>query len=188
MKTTNHLPKTLVILMMLLTSTAIGQEQTQPIVQETPQPSINSSYYRNAFGLRVGGTSGLTYKHIFANSHAFEAILGLWPHAIGLTALYEKNINAGTPGLNFYYGIGGHANVGDGRYRGYYGYYYANDTYAYVRRDYFAFGIDGIIGLEYKFRPVPFAVSADIKPFVETNQDGYGYLGIDPSIGVKLTF
>jgi hypothetical protein len=31
-------------------------------------------------------------------------------------------------------------------------------------------------------------VSADIKPFVETNQDGYGYLGIDPSIGVKLTF
>ena len=185
MKTLNHLAKTLVLLMTIITSTAIAQEQTQPAIQKAPQPSINSSYYRNAFGLRVGGTSGLTFKHLFANSNAFEAILGLWPHTIGLTALYEKNINAGTPGLNFYYGMGGHANVGDGRYRRY---YYTNDTYSYIRTNDFAFGIDGIIGIEYKFRPVPFAVSADIKPYVETNQDGDGYLGIDPSIGVKITF
>ena len=178
MKTMNPLTKTLAVLLILVSSKVIAQD--------LPQPSINNYTYKNAFGLRLGETSGLTYKHLFGSSNAFEAIVGLWPYRIGLTGLLEKNINAGAPGLTFYYGGGAHVNVGDTKYRRYYS--YSREDYVYTRTSEFAFGIDGIIGIEYKFKPVPFAVSTDIKPFIESNQNGNTYLAIDPSIGVKLTF
>ena len=66
---------------------------------------------------------------------------------------------------------------------------YNDKQYVYVRRtDEVAVGFDGIIGIEYKFKPVPIAVSADLKPYVETSNYGYTYFTLDPSVGVKFTF
>lgn len=155
--------------------------------QNEISPKVNTFDYNNAIGVRLGETSGLSFKHKFSNHNALEAIVSFWPYTIGLTGLYEYHHTTGAPGLNWYVGGGGHINAG----RMYSNYYFYNrgDRYVYVqRRDAIAVGIDGVLGLEYKFRPVPFAISADIKPFVETTSYGYIYTSIDPSIGLKFTF
>lgn len=167
------------LLVMIISTGAIAQGQAKP--------SINSYTYKNAVGLRAGETSGITYKHMFDNSTAFEGILSVWPYTLGITGLYEKNINMGEPGLNFYFGGGGHMNLGGARYRTYY--LYGRREYVYVRRSGdIALGIDGVVGLEYKFKPIPLAISADIKPYLEISTYGYRYTTLDPSIGLKLAF
>ena len=166
-------------LTMLLFSTAIAQEKTKP--------AVDSYDYTNAIGLRAGETSGLTYKHNFSGGNTFEGIVSMWPYTIGLTGLYERTLHTGTPGLNWYFGGGGHINAGNARSRVYY--WNNGEQYVYVRqRNAMALGIDGILGLEYKFRPIPFALSADIKPYIEGSNYGYSYFSFDPSIGLKFTF
>lgn len=179
MKTITDIKKIVAGLMIIVNSTANSQEAISP--------SINSHNYKNAIGLRAGETSGLTYKHLFGKASAFEAIFSVWPYTFGATALYERYTNLGAPGLNLYYGAGGHINVGPTRYRTYY--LYRGEDYVYVRNSSdLALGIDGIVGVEYKFKPIPLAVSADLKPYIENRLFGYTYFTIDPSIGVKFTF
>ena len=98
-------------------------------------------------------------------------------------------MSSGVAGLTWYFGGGAHVNAGS-MYRRYYLYNTARDKNVYYveRRDVVAVGVDGILGVEYKFKPVPFAVSADIKPFKETNNYGYTFLALDPSVGIKFTF
>lgn len=179
MKTRTHLRTMIAGLAMIIGTGAIAQEQITP--------SINTYNYKNAIGLRGGETSGLTFKHMFGKSNAFEGILSFWPYTFGATGLIEKNINMGAPGLNFYYGGGGHVNVGSARYKAYY--LYNRGEYVYVQRSgELTAGVDGIVGVEYKFKPIPLAISADLKPFFEISTYGYTYTTIDPSIGIKLTF
>lgn len=102
-----------------------------------------------AIGLRAGETSGLTLKHFFANTNAIEGIISVWPYTLGVTGLYEFNKPTKAVGLNFYYGLGGHVNIGTARYRAYY--LYRDRDYVYVRRsNEVALGVDFIGGLEYK--------------------------------------
>lgn len=156
--------------------------------QEEPKPSIGKSDYKNAIGIRIGETSGFTYKHFFNNGNAFEGIVSAWPYTVGLTGLYEKHLQAGAPGLLWYYGAGGHINLGGPTSRVYYG-YNGDRRYTYVyRTGGFGLGVDGIIGIEYKFRPIPLGLSADLKPFIEVNDYSNVYMSLDPSIGVKFTF
>ncbi|MES2725559.1 MAG: hypothetical protein V4643_00560 [Bacteroidota bacterium] len=145
--------------------------------------SINSSTYSTAIGLRAGGTSGLTIKHFTSSGAALEGIIGLWGNAFSITGLYEKHANSGAIGLNWYYGGGGHIAASD-RYRGPSRYYY---------RDYYSdggvgLGIDGIVGLEYKITPIPFAISFDLKPFIEINTNGGAFFALDPGLGLKFAF
>lgn len=181
MKTTINFKKMLMVLMI-----AVGSEAKS---QADVQPKINTYDFKNAIGLRAGETSGLTFKHKFNNGNAFEGIVSFWPYTVGVTGLYEKNMPTGIAGLNWYFGGGGHVNAGS-MYRRYYLYNNARDKNVYYveRRDVVAVGVDGILGVEYKFKPVPFAVSADIKPFIETNNYGYTFLTLDPSVGIKFTF
>lgn len=145
--------------------------------------------YKNAVGIRMGVTSGLTYKHKFNNGTAFEGIVNAWPYTLGLTGLFEKYKSTDVQGLNCYFGAGAHVNVGGPYRRVYYDRYYDGRRYTYMYvSDGRAVGIDGILGLEYKFRPIPLAISADIKPFTEVNNYGNFYIALDPSIGLKLTF
>jgi len=148
-----------------------------------PSLAINSSSYTTAFGVRGLGTSGLTIKHFTSNSTAIEGIIGLWPSALSATILFERYVNAfDEPGLNWYYGIGGHiATQTDWvYYDGVRGYRRSNGD--------FGVGIDGIFGLEYKIREVPIAVSLDVKPFLEVTTNGDAYLALDPGLGIKFTF
>lgn len=156
--------------------------------QESLNSRFNTHEFKNAIGVRAGETSGLTFKHKFQNANSVEGILSFWPHAIGFTGLYEKNLRTAVPGLNWYFGGGLHVNAGP-TYRTYY-WYNRGDRYVYYteHRANVAFGVDGIIGIEYKFKPIPLAISTDLKPFIEAGTYGYHYVSIDPSIGVKFAF
>lgn len=184
MKTDYGIKTTLMALIFGISAATFAQEDLGIPAQQ------NSNSYKNAFGVRAGETSGFTYKHFINNNNAIEGILSFWPHTAGLTGLYERHKAVGSHGVNLYYGGGGHINGGGGRYRSYYiyrdNYYY---DYVYVRRyNELALGVDGILGLEYKFRPIPLAISADIKPYFEVSNFNYSYFTLDPSIGIKLAF
>ena len=157
--------------------------------------SSGSYYFNNAIGLRAGGTSGLTFKHFTSSNEAFEGILNIHGNgAMGfsLTLLYEKYTRAfDEVGFNWYYGFGGHVAGFES------GYYYSklygdpyrnNRNYRYYTNGGFGVGIDGVVGLEYKIKPAPIALSLDLKPFFEVNTRGYSILALDPGLGIKVTF
>lgn len=146
--------------------------------------SSPSNTYRTAIGLRAGGTSGITFKRLTENNNAYKGLLGIWHDGFSVTLLGEKYVNANVPGLNWYYGLGGHLAVEtrESFYRGY------EDSYRDFRRDDIGLGIDGIIGIEYKIPPIPFAISLDFKPFVEISTEGNTFIALDPGLGIKVAF
>jgi hypothetical protein len=146
------------------------------------QPAINMSSYKTGIGLRGGTTSGLTIKHFTNTSSALEGIVGIWSHAISITGLYEKYAGTGIEGLQWYYGGGAHVAFQSGTY---YDNHYYRDHY---RHDGIGLGIDGIVGIEYKIKPIPFAISLDLKPFFEVNTGGGTFVALDPGLGIKFTF
>lgn len=180
MKTKAKIKQLVTALSLVIGLSVMGQENF---------PKGTNVDYTNAIGFRFGGTSGVTFKHQFGGGNAFEGIISAWPYQLGLTGLYEKHFSAGAPGLNCYFGAGAHANFGGPSRVVYYRYY--DDRryrYAYTYHDGYAFGLDAIGGIEYKFRPIPFAISADIKPTMEMNDYGNVYMYFDPSIGLKFAF
>jgi hypothetical protein len=144
-----------------------------------------SQSYKTAIGLRAGETSGLTIKHFMGGDAALEGILGIWSHGFSATLLYEKHAPIKSSGLNFYYGAGGH--IAFETYNHSWYYRHGNRYYEH-RHGGFGIGIDGIVGIEYKF-PIPLAISLDIKPFLEVVSDGGGvWTSLDPGLGLKVAF
>ncbi|GAB4382636.1 MAG: hypothetical protein Kow0075_14530 [Salibacteraceae bacterium] len=145
------------------------------------EPSYSSSY-NLAFGVRAGGTSGITVKYFTSSSSALEAIVGFGPNYFGITGLYEIYVPAfNVSGLNWYYGGGGHAVVFNSKKPWFElpgNYYTANAV---------GLGVDGIVGLEYKIPPIPIAVSIDLKPLINVTTTGNIGWSIDPGLGVKFT-
>ncbi len=164
---------------------------TEVRAQNTNNPSselVKKSEYKNAVGIRAGRTSGVTFKHFMNSGNAFEMILGIWPNALGLTALYEKHAPTGVEGLKFYYGGGGHFTAETGNYY-YRTYNNRNRSYEYrYGRDGIGIGIDGVVGVDYKIGVVPLALSLDLKPFIEVSNYGDVYTALDAGIGIKLAF
>lgn len=157
--------------------------QSQFISNPTQGLATGSSY-NTAIGLRAGETSGLTFKH-FKNSIAFEGILGFWNHGFSATLLVEKHAPAfGISGMNWYYGGGGHVALQSA----YYYRYYDRGRYKLYHDGSVGIGVDGIVGLEYKIPSVPFAISLDVKPYLEVVSNGGVWTSLDPGLGVKLTF
>ena len=148
--------------------------------------ALDTYSYHTAVGLRGIGTSGLTVKHFTKQDVALEGIVGLWSNAISATLLYEKHANAfDVEGLRWYYGGGGHVVArthNHNHHKHYYEHHIGHDNGAA------AFGLDGIIGIEYKIKPIPFAVSADLKPNIEVSSTGSAFLRFDPGLGIKVTF
>ncbi|MEP1035248.1 hypothetical protein [Ekhidna sp.] len=137
--------------------------------------------YKTAIGVRGLGTSGLAVKHFTKSNTALEGIVGFYPNAFSATLLVERYAPAfSEPGLNWYYGIGGHVATqsdvvkNDGLYR--------RETSEV------GLGIDGIFGIEYKIQEVPIAVSLDFKPFFEVATDGNAFIALDPGLSIKVTF
>lgn len=176
MKTTKH------ILITVLSGVVFGNVMSQAPYQNPAE----SPTYKTAIGLRGGSTSGLTLKQFTADNMAVEGIIGIWPFSLSATGLLEFYAPAEVEGLNWYYGFGGHVAFETGRI------YYANemnrfDRYVSRQSD-LGLGIDGILGIEYKILPIPFALSLDIKPFLEINTEGWAFIALDPGLGVKFAF
>jgi hypothetical protein len=133
------------------------------------------SSYQTAVGIKFW-PGALTVKHFVSDDRALEGLLNFWDGGFRLTGLYEFHGDiSGADGLKWY--------VGPGAHFGFYNGYTAHDHY-YASGD-LSIGIDGILGLEYKFNGAPIAISADINPFIEFN---HAYLGVFGGLGVKYTF
>lgn len=129
--------------------------------------------YTDAIGVKLLDGGGITYKHFIDDKNALEAIGFFWNRGTRITGLYEihHNIN-GVSGLKWYIGPGAHV--------GFYNKNYGGGTFA---------GIDGVLGLDYKFNNAPFNVSLDWQPSFEFGS-GYnnGFNGNWGGIGVRYTF
>ncbi|WP_240675986.1 hypothetical protein [Botryobacter ruber] len=140
------------------------------------------SGYSTGIGIRGGVASGLTIKHFIKSDAAIEGIISSRFKYRGtvITVLYEKHAQAfNTSGLLWYYGLGGHIGFHDGRY------YYDKHHKYYYDDHVWGVGVDGILGLEYFIKDIPFTIGADIKPYINLNGGG-GYW--DSALHVRFVF
>lgn len=118
-------------------------------------------------GLRMGSYNGITAKMDFEESTSFEMIMGLKNHGITSTFLLEFNKPIDlywSRGFSWYYGIGTH--FGYMRTADLRDYFNSDNSYDLMYTVTSA-GIDGIIGLQYKFSDIPIELSIDAKPLFE---------------------
>ncbi|MEZ4721177.1 MAG: hypothetical protein R2813_04790 [Flavobacteriales bacterium] len=175
MKTNRHFIIALITSTLTMSLQTVAQDQSVGI-----NGPIEKSAYTYAIGVRAGGESGVTGKYRFG-SNAIEGIISIQNNGIGLTGIYEWYAPAfSVPGMNWYYGLGGHA---DARSQNIYIIEAPRNS-----TDRLGLGVDGIVGIEYKIAPIPIAVSLDLKPNITAWTNGGIGWGIDPGIGVKIAW
>jgi hypothetical protein len=132
--------------------------------------------YRTAIGVKVWDGAGISIKHFTTDKAALEGIGYWWDNGFRIVGLYEIHGDiGGAPGLKWYVGPGAHV-----------GFYDANksdndgsgNTY---------FGIDGVLGLDFKFNKVPINLSIDWQPVFEFG-DGRGFYGNWGGLGIRYAF
>lgn len=133
--------------------------------------SANSSSYQTALGVKVWDGGGISFKHFVSDNNALELIGYFWNRGTRVTGLYEIHgpIN-NADGLQWYIGPGAHI--------GFYNSKNGDGAFA---------GIDGVLGLDYKFKGAPINMSIDWQPSFEfgTNRGFYGNWG---GLGIRYTF
>ncbi len=134
--------------------------------------------YKSAIGVRGGYPAGITFKHFMGGNKAFEGIFSFRYSGFEVTGLIEKHKASAfqVSRLNWYYGAGAHIGFYNGRY---YSRFDRYDDFALV-------GVDGILGIEYNFKEIPFNVSLDLKPAINL----VGYYGIwwDSAFSLRYYF
>lgn len=131
--------------------------------------------YRTAIGVKVWDGGGLTIKHFTKSNTALEGIAYFWDKGFRITGLYEFHGDiAGAPGLKWYVGPGAHIGFYDNDKD------YDNDGQTFI-------GIDGVLGLDFKFNKVPINLSLDWQPSFEfgSNRGFYGGWG---GLGIRYAF
>ncbi|MEO6330338.1 MAG: hypothetical protein ABIO55_15495 [Ginsengibacter sp.] len=118
--------------------------------------STNSASYKTAIGVKFWPTA-ITLKHFIADKKALEFLGYFYNAGARITGLYEfhGNIN-GVEGLKWYAGPGAHIALYDNKHGGF-----------------TSVGIDGVIGLDYKFSDAPINLSVDYQPSIQLT-DYYG--------------
>ena len=144
------------------------------LLSNAQSKSTNSSSYKSALGVKVWDGAGITFKHFFEGNTAGEFIAYFWNRGFRFTGLYEIHGNfADAKGLKWYIGPGAHI--------GFYDYYDHNNHIdgVYV-------GIDGVLGLDYKFSGAPNKISIDWQPSIEFGDYvGFSHWG---GLGIRYTF
>lgn len=125
-------------------------------------------YYRNSIGLRLGGSTGVSFKSFQTESGAYEILASGRNDGFQVTGLYETYLPSKlNQNLFIYYGIGAH--LGFERYEGnrVVRAELNNINTGTIRNinppKYFSMGIDAIAGLEYRFA-APITLGVNIKP------------------------
>ncbi|HRI80424.1 MAG TPA: hypothetical protein PLR06_12895 [Cyclobacteriaceae bacterium] len=138
--------------------------------------------YNSALGIKVWTReqAGVSYKHFLAGypNNAVEGIAYLWYNGVRFTGLYQFYLDMGAPGLKWYVGPGAHLGIYNDQY---------HDQYMTSGNGGAFIGIDGVIGLDYKFDKAPINLSLDWQPSIEfgsahTFQPAWG------GIGLRYTF
>jgi hypothetical protein len=134
--------------------------------------SINTYTYKTALGVKVWDGAGISLKTFVRPNRAIEAVGFFWNQGFRLTGLYEihGDIN-GAPGLKWYIGPGAH--IG----------FYNEEHYGGAT----TFGVDGVLGLDYKIHGAPINLSLDWQPSFEFAND-IGFQGSWGGFGIRYTF
>jgi len=132
--------------------------------------------YKQALGLKFPLGFSVTYKKFVTNNNNIEGQLTYWKKGFRIAGLYEFNFFTfpSVPNLSWFVGPGAH--VG-----------FWKDQYQKTYNSKADLGIDGIIGLDYKFENIPINVSVDWQPAVTL----VGTAGVTPSFGglaIRYTF
>ena len=144
-----------------------------------------AQYYDQSVGLRLGNTSGVTYKNFLTEREAMEIMVSGRNHGIQLTGLYQvyKPLNLGD---DFFLYYGGGAHVGSERWPEPYDAYPPAPVNPELQHNEFVMGVDGILGVEYRSR-TPLTFGLDIKPYLQFVGFKYTHLEFwDVAVSVKF--
>ncbi len=120
------------------------------VLSATAQSNVGSQDYKTAFGVKFY-PGAVTVKHFVTDRNALEGLGYFFNYGARITGLYEIHSdlsNAG--GLKWYIGPGAHL--------GFYNNKYGGAT---------SIGVDGVLGLDYKFLQAPLNLSVDWQPSFE---------------------
>jgi hypothetical protein len=142
------------------------------VIASNAQSKSASGYdYTTALGVKVWDGGGISLKHFFNSRNAGELIGYFWNRGVRFTGLYEIHGDiTGADGLKWYIGPGAHI--------GFYNTKYGDGAFV---------GIDGVIGLDYKFNGAPINISLDWQPSLEFGE-GRGFVGSWGGLGIRYTF
>ena len=136
----------------------------------TGQAQAMGPDYNTAIGFMFS-PSAVTFKTFVQDNRAVEVLGYLWRDGFRLTGLYEWHGDfASARGLKWYAGGGAHLDFWNAKYRD------RRENAGGV-----APGIDGVIGLDYKFNGAPINLSLDWQPsFTFANDDNFAsnWLGV----------
>ncbi len=146
----------------------------------------NAQNYKTGVGLRGGWASGLSIKHFIKSETAIEGIInpyfsnGKGRRGLNLCVLYEKHKMAfEVENLYWFYGAGAHVGIHSG-------YYYHNANNEYYRSTVAGLGIDGLIGMEYQIKEIPFTAGIDLKPYLDFIYPDFHYW--DAALSIRYYF
>ena len=137
------------------------------------QSNIGSHEYQTALGVKFYPGS-VSLKHFIKPKAAIEGLGYFWNRGFRVTGLYEfhQDLNiTDFPGLKWYVGPGAHV--------GFYNSKYGGGS---------SFGVDGVIGLDYKFEKAPVNLSLDWQPSFEFNGAYDGFSGNWGGLGIRYVF
>lgn len=134
--------------------------------------------YDRALGVKFPGGLSLTYKKFVADTRNLEAQFTAWHQGFRVAGLYEFNFYVfdKVPELSWFVGPGAHI-----------GFWKPEDDTTKNYNSHADVGIDGIIGLDYKFKNAPINVSIDWQPTV-TLIGNAGFTPVFGGIAVRYTF
>jgi hypothetical protein len=147
----------------------------------TAQSNVSSQNYKTALGVKFY-PGAVTLKHFIKPDAALEGIGYFWNRGARVTGLYEfhGDIN-GAPGLKWYIGPGAHV-----------GFYNDKSYYSGPFRDKYndggtSVGVDGVLGLDYKFKGAPINMSIDWQPSFEFGEYS-GFNGNWGGLAIRYVF
>jgi len=140
-------------------------------LSQAQNKSTNGSSYKTALGVKVFDGGGITFKHFMSDKNALELIGYFDNKGTRITGLYEiHGPIKGAAGLQWYIGPGAHIGFYNSRY----------GDGAFI-------GIDGVLGLDYKFKGAPINISLDWQPSFEFG-DNRGFNSDWGGLGIRYTF
>lgn len=130
--------------------------------------TANSDVYKTAIGVKIWTGAGVSIKTFIKDNHALEFIGYFDRWGTRITGLYEIHGNLSSEGsLKWYVGPGAHV----GLYKGI-----------------TAVGVDGVVGIDYKFSNLPLNIALDWQPAFELGSgDRNGFYGNWGGLAVRFT-
>ena len=130
--------------------------------------TANSTEYKTAISVKVWNGAGISHKTFITEKNALEFIGYFDRYGTRISGLYEFHGNLSSEGaLKWYIGPGVHV----GLYKGI-----------------TAVGIDGIVGIDYKFTNMPLNLALDWQPTVELGTGSRnGFIGNWGGFAIRFT-